>query len=128
MAITTIDPRIQVGAYIKRGMNVYLVIGPERDEKECVTGMTELEPISGRYSSYGNGRGIWVYPKTVVSSTEIAMGFELIKHAPIISHLADTIDVSALADNDPVLTQTGLPAVKNYGRTGGRLSPPPSNA
>jgi len=118
MATTvTIDPRIQAGAYIRRGDTLWQVLGVERDEDDCVTGKYTLENVHGEY-----GSGTWIYRRIAHTATELANHFVLVKHAPIIDHLDRQMDEhvrKAEADhgfgtngfgmNGPISTQTGLP-------------------
>lgn len=102
MTLSMIDPRIHPGAYISRGLELWLVLGPER-ENGCVTGKYELENARGVWSSYGNGKGAWLHKRIALTSTEIRDTFEMARPALTIDHLDKQMDEHVKASD---LSQT----------------------
>jgi hypothetical protein len=119
MGTVPYDPRIKAGAYIKRDKQLWQVIGHERDDSG-VTGKYDLENAHATYSSYGNGRGVWLHEHIVLTATEITTDYELVKPAPELDHLDRQMDAHLQATKVPaagyqaIRSQPGLPKPKGH--------------
>ena len=86
---STLDPRLCLGAYVKRDGVLWMVLAKERDEHGSITGMYVLEAALGQRSNVGGGAHVYIHPRVVASATTLTRDYELVREAqaPDLGHL-----------------------------------------
>ena len=113
------DPRLEADAYVRHDERMYRVVGPEIDDRGCITGRYELESAKGEWSAYGHGRGTWVYPRCYLTAIRVTWECQLVRASNGISHLDEAMRAH-LHDNGlhmPATIQAGMQAPLAIERT-----------